>query len=267
MRRRPRQPRLLLIVAAAGLLVIAATQGWLRPLNSALSGVLSPVVGAVSGAGSSTSGFFGFISTLGDLQRENQKLKTENAELRQSLSETAELRAQNESLRAQLNFTGLQPNQLIASQVVGYQPDNLRQFITIGRGSRDGVQVGMAVVSEGSLVGTVSEVGGTTSKIFLVTDPNFRIAAIDQDQASRPAGTVRGQIGGGLIMEKIAQNEPVNTGDTIVTSGLGGVAPKGIVIGRVANVETSDNAVFKTAQISSSLTFGRLELVYVVARP
>lgn len=267
MRRRPRQPRLLVMVAIAGFIVVALTFGWLRPVQSVIAGVFAPLTGAASGAGSSTSGLFSVVGEIATLQKQNQELRSENADLRQRLSDDAELRAQNESLRKQLNVAEIQPNRLVGAQVIGYQPDNLRQFITINRGSKDGIQQGMAVVSEGSLVGTVSEVSGSTSKIFLVTDPNFRVAAIDQDQEARPDGTVRGQIGGGLIMEKIAQNQPVKVGDTVVTSGLGGQMPKGIVIGRVAAVSTSDNAVFQTAQLSTGLTFSRLELVYVVARP
>lgn len=267
MRRRRWGSQVSRAVLVAVLIVIILFLGWLGPLRSLFSTIGAPFAGALSGVGQRVGGAFALVGGIGDLQTNNQKLRIENADLRQRLSDDAELRAQNESLRKQLNFTAIEPRQLIAGQVIGYQPDNFRQYITISRGSRDGVEEGMAVISEGSLVGTISEVTPATSKVFLVSDPSFRIAGIDQDRPTRPSGTVRGQIGGGLIMEKIAQNETVGTGDTIVTGGLSGLVPKGIVIGRIAATETTDNAVFQTAQLTSALTFSRLELVYVVARP
>ena len=141
------------------------------------------------------------------------------------------------------------------------------QFLTIGRGSADGIRPGMAVVTSGTLVGTVQEVSPSTAKVFLVIDPSFRVAGIDQDQPDRPTGTIHGQIGSGLIFDKIAQNQTVKPGDTVITSGLGSDIAKGIIIGKVQTVDKRENGVFQSAQVSTDIAFSKLEIVYVVVRP
>lgn len=96
----------------------------------------------------------------------------------------------------------------------------------------------------------------------MLTDPTFRVNGLDQE--TRASGTVHGQIGTGLVMDKIAQSDSVKPGDTIITSGLGGDLPRGLILGQVESVQTSDNAVFQSAQLTSDLKFNKLELVFVV---
>jgi rod shape-determining protein MreC len=253
------------ILAAGALLVLLGTVGLLGPVKAGGGFVARPLGVALSGAGNTLTGWVQVLTSVGSLAKQNQQLRTENAALRQQLSQAAEFRAQNEELRQQLNVGGIRTDSLAAAEVIGYQPDNFRQFITIGRGSSDGIKAGMAVVSQGALVGTVQEVTPTTAKVFLLIDPNFRVTALDQD--SPTSGTIRGQIGNGLTMDKIAQNEQVKPGDTIVTSGTGTEIPKGLIVGRVQTVDKKDNGVFQSAQVTSSIPFSRLEIVYVVTRP
>ena len=171
---------------------------------------------------------------------------------------------QNEILKRQLNFGASAIQKLLPAEVTAYQPDNFRAFISINKGARDGIKEGMAVTSEGSLVGKITEVSTTSAKVFLLIDPEFKVAALDQNSPSRATGTVRGQIGRGLFMDKIPQDQQVKPGDTIITSGLGGDFPKGLVIGRVESVNQKDNAVFQTAQIVSDIKFSQLEIVFVM---
>jgi rod shape-determining protein MreC len=207
------------------------------------------------------------IGNAGQLGAQNQRLKDQVAALQQQLSQDTETKSQNAALRAQLGVGGVDPDRLVAAEVVGYQPDNFRDFLTIARGSKDGISAGMAVVEQGELVGTIQNVGPHTAQVFLVIDPNFRVAALDQDQSDRPTGTIHGQIGSGLEMDQIAQNETVKPGDTIVTSGLGGSVEKGLIVGHVQTIAKQDNGVFQTAQVTSAIQFSRLEIVYVVVRP
>lgn len=261
MRRKGRRGVLVAVLGGA-FLVAAGTQGWLAPVKTATGYLFGGAAGSFARAGSRTGNFLATVTSIRELSGENASLRAQNAEFRQRLSEDAELRQQNEALRKQLSFGEAVSRQLVPAEVIGYQPDNFRQFITIGRGSRDGLKEEMAVIAEGSLVGKITEVTATTAKVFLVTDPNFRVNGLDQE--TRATGTVRGQIGSGLIMEKIAQSDSVKPGDTVVTSGLGGELPRGIIIGRIESINQHDNAVFQTARVVSSLKFARLELVFVV---
>lgn len=260
--RKRRGQRIIVIIAAGLVLVLANARGWLSPLHRLAAATISPISGVFNHSGSSVGSFFGLVGSIKDLGAENRQLAAENADLRQKLAEDAELRQQNDALRKQLSFGETAARKLIPAEVVSYQPDNFRQFITISRGKADGISVGMAVIAEGSLVGKVNEVSDHEAKVFMVTDPNFKVGGLDQD--SRATGTVSGQLGTGLVMDKIAQNDSVKPGDTIITSGLGGELPKGIIIGRIESVDQKDNAVFQTAQIVSSLKFTRLELVFVM---
>lgn len=254
-------------MVAAVIFVLLGIFGLLGPLRSATGAVSEPVASAVSRVSRSFDSWWQAVTAIGGLARENQQLRKENSALKERLAQDTEIRAQNEELRRQLNVGAVRTENLIATEVIGYQPDNFRQFITIGRGSRDGIRPGMSVVSQGALVGLVQEVSSTTAKVFLVIDPNFRVTAIDQDSPNRPTGTIRGQIGSGLVMDKIAQSEEVKPGDTIVTSGVGSDIPKGLIVGRVQTVDKRDNGVFQSAQVTSDVQFNRLEVVYVVARP
>jgi rod shape-determining protein MreC len=259
--------RLMGLVAVAILLLLLNSFGFLKPATNVLAAISVPAERLFGGWGAGAGGFFDTLGRVNQLSAENQRLKSQVADLQQKLSSDTELAAQNAELRKQLNLGDIRPESLIAAEVLSYQPDNFRQFLTIGRGSKDGIQTGMAVVSQGSLVGIVKDVAPTTAKVFLVVDPNFKVAAIDQSQDSRPSGTIHGVLGGGLVMDKIAQNENIKTGDTIITSGLGGDVTKGIIIGRVQSVDRRDNGVFQSAEVSTDIPFQRLEIVYAVTRP
>jgi rod shape-determining protein MreC len=225
------------------------------------------VQGGLSSAGNAVAEWFSVIGDAGQLGAQNQQLRDQVAALQQQLSQDTEIQAQNSLLRQQLGVGQVQPDRLVAAEVIAYQPDNFRQFITIARGSRDGVQDGMAVVEQGDLVGTVQSVSATTAKVFLVIDPNFSVAALDQNQPDRPSGIVHGQIGNGLEMDDIAQNETISPGDTIVTSGLGSDVEAGLIIGQVQATSKQDNGVFQSAQVTSNVQFNKLEIVYVVVHP
>jgi len=164
-------------------------------------------------------------------------------------------------LRRQLNFENSQSIKSIPARVISYEPDNLRKFLTIDKGSRQGLQKGMAVLSSGVLVGTLDQVDSFSAKVFLASDPEFRIRAISQD--GRATGIVRGQLGDSLIMEKIAPSESINLGEMILTSGSEQV-PKGLLIGEVEGIEKSDNAIFQQAQLKKLINPQKLELVFVV---
>jgi rod shape-determining protein MreC len=202
------------------------------------------------------------LGRISQLARDNQKLARENADLRQRLAADAETRRDNELLRRQLGLNVAGAPHQVAAEVVAFQPDSYRQFVTINKGSRDGLATGMAAMSEGVLVGTLLDVQPTTAKIMLVTDPEFKLAVKDQDTAA--LGMLQGQLGSGLIMDKIGQTEQVKPGDTVTTSGLGGLVPAGLFIGQIQAVNTRENAIFQSAQVSSPLKPNRLRFVFVV---
>jgi len=130
-------------------------------------------------------------------------------------------------------------------------------------GSLQGVEIGMPVVSGGAgLVGRISQVGPRTSEVQLLTDTDSAVAALLQ--TSRVTGLVVGQPDSTLQMEYIPQEEQIDVGDIVLTSGLGGVLPKGLVIGQVTEVLQMDYALFQSATVRPAIDFSRLELVLVI---
>lgn len=234
--------------------------GWLR---SVFGYVTTPISHDLRGVSSGIGSTFTTVTQARHLAADNAHLEAQMASLRQQISNDAEIRQENAALKRQLQFNQAPSAKLIPAEVIAYEPDNFRQFLTIGRGHNDGIATGMAVEADGVLVGQIQSTSATTAEVFLVTDPDFRINGLDQ--TTRATGTVQGQLGNGLAMTKIAQSDQVSPGDTIITSGLGGAITKGIIIGRIGSVDQSDNQVFQTAQISSDLKISKLELVFVVA--
>ena len=123
----------------------------------------------------------------------------------------------------------------------------------------------MPVVSGGAgLVGRVAQVGPRTAEVQLLTDPDSAVAALFQ--TSRVTGLVVGQPDGTLRMEYIPQEENVDVGDIVLTSGLGGVLPKGLVIGQVTEVLQMDYALFQSAVVRPAIDLSRLELALVITQ-
>jgi rod shape-determining protein MreC len=254
--------RIYAAVGLGGVLVVAGFLGWLGPLRWVYDHTVVPVSRSLVGAGSSTNEALNNLGHISQLASENQRLVRENADLRQRLAADAETRRDNELLRRQLGLEVAGAARQVAAEVVAFQPDSYRQFVTINKGAKDGLKPGMGAMSEGVLVGTLLDVQPATAKIMLVTDPEFKLAAKDQDTAA--LGIIQGQLGSGLTMDKIGQTDQVKPGDTVTTSGLGGLVPAGLFIGQIQAVNTRQNAIFQSAQVSSPLKSNRLRFVFVV---
>lgn len=257
--------RILVIMGAAGLLVLLGLFGWLGPVRWLFDRTILPVTQSLVGVGTATGEAMANFTRISNLARENKALERENAELRQRLALDAETRRDNEILRRQLGLEVAGSLKQVAAEVVAFQPDSYRQFITINEGSTTGLKPGMAAMSEGVLVGVLTDVQSSTSKIMLVTDPEFRLAVKDQDTGA--LGVLHGQLGSGLLMDKIGQTDTVKPGDTVTTAGLGGPVPGGLFVGRVQSVNVRDNAIFQSAPVETSFKMSGLRFVFVVTAP
>lgn len=263
--KRRRSNRLYIALAIGGVVVIAGSLGLLGPVRWAYDRTVMPIGRGLSGLGSGSHGVLSELGQIGRLQADNKRLSRENASLRARLAGNAELARENEVLRQQLGLNVAVPRKQIAAQVVAYQPDSYRQFITINRGKRDGLVAGQAVTSGGMLVGTLSQVDNSTAKVLLISDPVFKLAG--RVQASGATGIVQGQLGAGLVMTEIGQTDVVKPADTVVTSGLGGVVPEGIIIGQIQTVRSQQNGIFQTADIATEVKPTSLSIVFVVVGP
>ena len=139
------------------------------------------------------------------------------------------------------------------------------QAITIDRGSNDGVKQDAIVITHKGLVGHVERVNPTSSKVRLINDLNSSVSVRLQTE-SRTTGVLRGQSQGNLmVIAFIPQTDVVQPGDVVLTSGLGGMYPEGLVVGKVARVERKDADPFQAAVVDAAVEMDKLERLYVLA--
>lgn len=259
------QRRIIIIGAIGFVIVVLGASGRLGVFSNTLNVVFAPISRTLHSFGSSIAREFGVVGSARDLAEDNAQLRKENADLRAALATASAGASELAAIKRELGIRQVAGKRLVPADVTSTQPDSYRAFITINRGSTDGLAVGMAVVSNGTLVGTINQVSSVSSKVLLVTDPSFKVNGQVVARDNGASGTVRGSIGGGLLMEKVPQDQTIAVGDTVITSGLGGDIIKGYSIGTIQSITKADNGVFQSARLQSPVQISRLQTVFVVA--
>lgn len=233
--------------------------------ESLVVGITAPVQkvvwGVIDGVGSIWRGYFYLVG----LEKENQTLKKELQELRLQMNRYREADLANQRLRALLNFKKSIATPLLPAQLVAFDPSGWFQTILIDKGRNDGVVQDMAVVSAEGLVGRVIGVSNHHAKVLLILDGNSAVDAYIQ--RSRARGVLVG-LGRELCLLKYVQrNEDVQVGDKVISSGMGGVFPKGLLVGTVQEVVRGSSGLFQRVEVEPAVNFSRLEEVMVVIQP
>lgn len=255
--------------ASAAIIAIAAAllfvPGPARHVESVGTSVFAPIQLGVSGALSGVQSFWGNMRRVVSIAEENESYREEIDRLQSQLVRLKELELENEALRRLLGLKQqTQPGELLPVRVIGSDISSFVQSITIDRGQQDGVRLDMAVVTWKGLVGRVVRVNATTSKVLLLTDVNNSVSVRVQDPDSRATGIARGRADGLLLMEHVPQQEKLSEGKLVITSGLGGLYPEGLVVGRIAQVVQNDYDVFQRATVEPTVELHKLEHLYVI---
>jgi len=233
--------------------------------ESLVVGITSPVQkvvrGIIGGMGNVWRGYFYLVGT----QKENEVLKRELQELKLQVNRYREADLANQRLRALLNFKKSIATPLLPAELVAFDPSGWFQTILIDKGSSDGVAQDMAVVSAEGLMGRVIGVSSHHAKVLLILDANSAVDALIQ--RSRVRGVLVG-LGRDLCLLKYVQrNEDVQVGDQVISSGMGGVFPKGLLVGTVQEVVRGSSGLFQRVEVEPAANFSRLEEVMVVIQP
>jgi rod shape-determining protein MreC len=253
---------LALLLAAAGLVILGQV-GVIAPVQDlALRGVTG-VQHSLSTAFFNIRDFFTAPRNLQELIQRNNQLEAQVAQLEAELVTLQEQASEADALRALLGAARQQPeNRYLVAQVIGRDTNPFLHYLILDQGSDAGIRRGMPVVNEKGLVGRITEVSATASKVQLIIDPNSVINA--RIQESRAEGILQGQSTGTLQMIYIPQDATVTVGEIVVTSGLGGGFPPEILIGRVVSVHRRDYELYQTAVIEPRNDFSRLEMVLII---
>ncbi|MEN8258534.1 MAG: rod shape-determining protein MreC [Thermodesulfobacteriota bacterium] len=196
------------------------------------------------------------------VRRENTVLREELNRALDTNQEYREAMAENMRLRKLLKVKeSLKPPTLTA-QIIGRDPSLWFRTLTIDRGTRDGIEKGMPIVTVEGVVGQILETSRSTSKVLLAHDPNSAVNALVQK--NRVQGIVKGEGSQSYKMRYILKNSDVEKGDLIVTSGLGGSFPKGIPVGKVSSVTKTKRGMFQDITVTPSVNFSQLEYLVVI---
>lgn len=252
---------LALILGVGGILL--SKTPWMVSVEGWVMQGIKPMQSSTAHITDSLSRFFTSLARRGDLEAENERQRQEIEGLTQEIARLRELEFENQRLRVLLNYQAENPGyEFLPAAVIGRDPSDLLQRIIIDKGTEDGVMDGMVVVASGGLAGKVIKSYPTAARVLLITDPSSAVNAMIQD--SRALGVVRGKPANSLTMEFVPQSEQVAEGDLVITSGLGGSFPKGLLIGRVVEIKGDDMDLFHELRIEPAVQFDRLEDVIVI---
>ena len=245
------------------LLIGLSNAGLLGPLEEVASVPLNLVTGALNRATLTLTGGVSDLAELQTLQQRNAALEDALAGLTAELVELREIARDYERLAEMLDYAGTVASQeFVTADVISNDQSGLRRSITVNRGTRDGIAVGMPVVTAQGLVGRVLEISANASRILLVTDRDSAVSA--RMQGTRVQGSLRGQLSGSLRLTLVPPGEGIVVGDLVLTSGLGGNFPPDVVIGQVASSRQFQFELFQEAEVISFNNFDELEVVLVM---
>jgi rod shape-determining protein MreC len=199
---------------------------------------------------------------LTQVQQENQDLKRTVSALREENNRLKEALWEEERLKKLSSLQSQYASVSRVAQIFARDPSSWFKTVLVNKGEKDGVAKDMAVVTSDGVVGRVIEVSLHTAKVLLITDPNSAMDVIVQ--RSRTQGIMEGKVEEVCVLKYVQKNEDVQVGDKVITSGLGGIFPKGLMTGTVTRVERKRPGIFQYIEVTPSVDFSRLEEVLIL---
>jgi rod shape-determining protein MreC len=246
-------------------ILTAGARGQLQnePLGAVVLWILRPLQSVSQGTVNWIKNFRQNYDTLSGFRAENEWLRRRIEALEAEKQKLLEAEATNLRLRQLLEFRAQVPGTVITASIIANSATTWFQSALLNKGSADGVSRGMAVLTPQGVVGQVVAVTGRTAKVLLLTDPNSGIDVLIQ--RTRARGIVSGSLDNGTVLKYVKRSEDVQPEDRLVTSGMDGVFPKGIMVGTVIKVQKQNLGLFQSIEVLPAVQFDRLEEVLVVA--
>lgn len=213
------------------------------------------------------SHFYGISNKLTDLfevYEINRQLKANIVDQTLELTSLREHQKENERLRNLLGFKETLGYDLIPAEIIALDPKRRQNAVLSEISSEKSVSSNLPVVNVDGLVGKTTSVLGDLVTVELLTSPNCRAAA--RDANTRVLGIIRWEGGRHLLLDNVSLSDTVRVGDTIITSGLGGIFPESLPIGTISNVEVGRSPFFKTIDVTPFVDFGALDELMILKR-
>jgi rod shape-determining protein MreC len=226
--------------------------------------VIGPFQTAISKVSNYANSIWGKYIALLHVRGENEQLRQELLKYKIANIEYREAVATNVRLQKLLELKESLPPPTLTAEIVGKDPSLWFRTLTINRGSSDGVQKGMPVVTVEGVVGQVLTSSPNYSKVLLATDPNSAIDVITQN--TRVQGIIKGVGRDAFALHYVLKSDDVEEEDYVLTSGLGGVFPKGLMVGTVSGIKKSRRGMFQNIDVIPAVDFSQLEYLIIIMK-
>ncbi len=233
-------------------LVLLSEEAKIRTARAAIRASFSPIQKALT-----------WVARPFRVYSENELLRRELTELSLESQLLRECAEENKRLRTLLEFKEKMDYKIEPAEVIGKDPGRLPATLVIGKGERERITVNLPCITHRGLVGKVVEVSSATALVHTIFDPDLRVACLLQ--RSRVLGILRFR-GRGCVLENVLLDSDVRTGDEIVSSGMGGIFPKGLRVGRVTEVGSEEKGLFRRVSVEPSINLSKIEEVFVILR-
>lgn len=230
--------------------------------RQALLFIVSPFIKVTAATIQGVTGVWRDYVDLRTVREENKRLHLETTTLKRRIDQLQDQALETQRLERLLAMRQASQADLLTARVVGKDATNWFKTILLDRGSLEGIRRNQPALAPDGLVGRVVEVTPTSARVQLLTDPVSAVGGLIQ--RTRVTGIVSGNLGAGARVRYLPLMADVAVGDEVVTSGMGGVFPKGILIGRITSVERRSGALFQEATLQPAVDLSRLEEVLIL---
>lgn len=260
---RRRISKVIIVVAVFGLLVFLNPYNFFNPFRSVFLKIIYPFEKVEYILSWKVSQVKDLIFSIGELKQENKRLSEENLKLLSENATLHDIESENIILRNELKLLPREDFDLEAAEIISYDPRGQGNWIKIDKGKKDGIKPGMPViVSNSVMVGKIEEVFSRSSRVILIAGSQSAVNGVIS--ATEAKGIVKGEYGLGIILDMVLQTDTINVGDEVITSGIGGTVPRGLLLGKIREVHPSTDRLFQQAVISPPIEFSKLRIVFVI---
>ena len=253
------------IVILILIVIFSNTDSEIYFLDNAASKLVMPVQNGLTYLKNKISGNSTFFTDINNLKQENEELSKRNSELEQSLRELESIKSENETLKEYLGLTEKYGEySTVPAYIINKDISNYSKTVVINVGSDDGIKENMTVIADQGLVGHVISVTSDTAKVRTIIDTSSSVSCLlsTTDESIVCKGTLEEE--SALRAMYIPDDDGIIQGDSVETSGLGGIYPKGIHVGSIKRVVNTQNATDRYAIVETAVDFDKLDTVLVI---
>ena len=253
------------IVILILIVIFSNKEGNISFLENVVNKCVMPIQNGLTYIKNKVKGNDNFFTDVNNLKEENNQLKDKNSQLEQALRELEKIKTENETLKEYLSLTEKYGEyKTIPGYVINKDISNYSKTVVINIGKKDGVEENMTVIADKGLVGHVVSVTDSTAKVQTIIDTASSVSAVMS--TDKNSIVCKGTLDETSVLKGmyIPTDANVAQGESVETSGLGGIYPKGIHIGTIKKVENTQNPTDRYALVETAVDFSKLDTVLVI---